>query len=86
MPDIELVATAHEHELAIGYMGRSWRVYAWLLEDFPLWECAAIEDGAEGPTIPAIEWGVAEEFRDPWSALAALTGAIIRKAARDERE
>lgn len=82
-PDIELVATAHEHELTVGYMGRTWHLFAWPLEDWPLWECSVIEDGTEGPTILASEWGVTEEFRDPWSALAVLTEAIIKKAATD---
>ncbi len=75
---IELIATAHEHELVVGYMGRTWRLFAWPFEDWPLWECAGVEDNPKDPTE---EWGIPETFDDPWSALAALTEAVMRKAA-----
>ncbi len=78
--DVELVATAPDHELTITYGGRTWHLMAYALEDFGTWEAIVRERGTEGPALPAAELGVTQPLHSPWQALAAVTEAVVRRA------
>jgi hypothetical protein len=77
--ETELTVTAQDRELTITYQGRTFVLLAYPLEDLGIWDAVAHEQGESIPAMPAVEWGVADTFRDPWSALSTLTEAIIRQ-------
>jgi hypothetical protein len=81
MPDI--LATAPDRELTITYKGRTFDLVAYPLEDFGTWEATAHEQGTDGPSLPASEWGVPGIYRDPYTALSILVDAIIRQADQE---
>jgi hypothetical protein len=77
MPDV--LAIAPDRELTITYKGRTFDLVAYPVEDFGAWEATAHEQGTEGPSLPASEWGVPGLYRDPWTALSLLVDAIMRR-------
>ncbi len=81
---IELTVAAPDRELAITYRGRTFDLVAFALEDFGIWDATAHEQGADGPALPAVEWGSADLSYEPWTCLSLLVSAIIRRVDMEE--